>query len=150
MIPTGFRFKTRRRSAKPKLDFSIINASAKTPEAPIGRIQGQVPDSKQEWWVGSALNRIGIPYEYQYPVNGGRRRGGYLIDFVVNTDPLWTMFEVEGNHWHTGELGADDLKRKADIEQLMQDICRIPIISLWVPDMLDEDTVFKTLRGYLT
>lgn len=99
--------------------------------------------------MAKALNRIGIPYTYQYPIQGGRTRGGYLIDFVVQTVPLATMFEVEGNHWHTGELGADDKKRKADIEDIMQDQARTPIESLWVPDLLDEDTVFMKLRSIL-
>lgn len=144
---TIYTFPTRSRGSRPKFEYGTINT--REPEDAIGLLQGQVPDSKQEWWVGSALNRLAIPWTYQFPVNGGRSRGGYLIDFVVHTDPLATMFEIEGNHWHTGELGADDKKRQADIEQLMQDICRIPIISLWVPDLLDSETVFQKMREYL-
>lgn len=145
---TIYTFPTKSRISKPKFEYAAINA--RELDDPIGLIQGQMPDSKQEWWVGSALNRLKMDYTYQFPVNGGRARGGYLIDFVVMTDPLATMFEVEGNHWHTGELGADDLKRKADIEQLMQDICRIPIETLWVPDLLDAETVYQKLRERLT
>ena len=143
-----YKFPTKRRVSRPKFEATGINA--KELDDPIGMIQGQTPDSKQEWWVGSALNRLEIPYTYQFPVNGGRSRGGYLVDFMVHTDPLYTMFEVEGNFWHTGELGADDLKRKADIEQLMQDICRIPIETLWVPDLLDAETVYQKMRERLT
>lgn len=142
-----YEFRTPRRSARPKLN--TTSANVRQPDESIGMIQGQVPDSRQEWWVAKALNRIGIPYTYQYPIQGGRTRGGYLIDFVVQTVPLATMFEVEGNHWHTGELGADDKKRKADIEDIMQDQARTPIESLWVPDLLDEDTVFMKLRSIL-
>src|SRR5687768_4047867 len=104
-----YKFPTPRRRAKPKLEKSFD--VEKELDEPIGLIQGQTPDSKEEWWISKGLNRIGIPYTYQYPVNGGRKRGGYLVDFVVNTVPLATMIEPVGNHWHTGELGADDKKR---------------------------------------
>jgi hypothetical protein len=141
-----YKFKTRRQ-AKPKLE--TPNYEQKAQEEPIGIIQGKVPDSKQEWWIAKALDSLKLPYTYQYPVNGGRQRGGYMIDFVIHTVPLATMVEPVGNHWHTGELGADDKKRQADIEMLMQDICKTPIVLLWIPDLLDEDTVLKKLRREL-
>ena len=142
-----YKFPSPRRNARPKLDQQA--PPEKEQDEPIGQIQGQTPDSKQEWWVAKALNRIGIPYTYQYPVNGGRQRGGYMIDFLVQTVPLATMVEPVGNHWHTGELGADDKKRQADVETLMQDIARTPIVNLWIPDMIDEDTVYQKLRSEL-
>ena len=142
-----YKFKTKRR-ARPKLDAEPVEQKAQ--EEPIGLIQGQVPDSKQEWWIARALDRLHMSYTYQYPVNGGRQRGGYMIDFVIHTVPLWTMVEPIGNHWHTGELGADDKKRQADIEDLMRDVCKSPIVLLWIPDLLDEDTVFRRLQKELT
>ena len=141
-----YKFPSKRR-AKPKIEQPP--EPEKEAEEPIGLIQGQIPDSKQEWWIAKALNRIGIPYDYQYPVYGGSQRGGYKIDFVVHTVPLATMVEPIGNHWHTGELGADDKKRQADVEDAMKDIARIPITNLWIPDLLDEETVYQTLRRYL-
>jgi hypothetical protein len=138
-----YKFPTRRRSASPKFDKFQPEKEA---EEPIGLIQGQVPDSKQEWWVAKALNRIKIPYKYQYPVFGGRQRGGYMVDFVVMTQPLATVVEPIGNHWHTGELGADDRKRQADIEDAMKDMAKTPILNLWIPDLLDEETVYQKLR----
>lgn len=141
-----YKFLTRRNA---KILLERAGSNAKPLEEPIGLIQGQVPDSKQEWWIAKALNRIGIPYTYQYPVFGGRTRGGYLVDFVVMTVPLATMIEPVGNHWHTGELGADDRKRQADVENAMQDFCRTPIVNLWIPDLLDEDTVFTKLSKEL-
>jgi hypothetical protein len=138
-----YKFPVARRR-KPELDKAPIEDKER--EQPIGLIQGQVPDSKQEWWIARALDRLKIPYTYQYPVNGGRQRGGYMIDFVVHTVPLATIIEPVGNHWHTGELGADDKKRQADIEDLMRDVCRTPILNLWIPDMLDEETVFQRIQ----
>ena len=142
-----YKFPTRNRRAKPK--FEQAPPPEKPEEEPIGLIQGKQADSKQEWWVAKALNRIGIPYDYQYPVYGGSQRGGYKIDFVVHTVPLATMIEPIGNHWHTGELGADDRKRQADVENAMQDIARTPILNLWIPDLLDEETVYQALRREL-
>ncbi len=143
-----YKFPTKRRAGKPKLEKLNPSATEELDE-PIGQIQGQTPDSKEEWWIAKALNRIGIPYTYQYPVAGGRQRGGYLVDFVVNTVPLATMIEPVGNHWHTGELGADDKKRQADVEDHMQDFCKTPIELLWIPDLLDEETVYLKLKELL-
>jgi hypothetical protein len=141
-----YKFPTRRRK-KPNLEKAPILENEDNEQ--IGLIQGQTPDSKEEWWISKALDRLGMSYTYQYPVNGGRQRGGYLVDFVVHTVPLATMIEPEGNHWHTGELGADDKKRDADVENAMQDIARTPILKLFIPDMLDEDTVYNMLSQEL-
>jgi hypothetical protein len=143
-----YKFPTSRR-AKPRLDRSGFVEEVKSPEDEIGMIQGQTPDSIQEWWISRALDRLKMSYTYQYPINGGRARGGYLVDFVVNTVPLATMVEPIGNHWHTGELGADDKKRQADVEDAMQDLCRIPILNLWIPDLLNAETVYQMLRREL-
>lgn len=142
-----YKFPTRRRS-KPYLEKPLNDE--KTDNEQIGLIQGQVPDSKEEWWISKGLDRLGLQYIYQYPVNGGRARGGYLIDFFVQTVPLATMIEPVGNHWHTGELGADDKKRQADVEFLMQDVARTPLLNLWIPDLLDEDIVYNRLLQELT
>lgn len=142
-----YKFRTTRRK-KPILETPA--REEKPEEEPIGLIQGQVPDSKEEWWIARALDRLKLPYTYQYPVNGGRARGGYLIDFLVHTAPLATMIEPEGNHWHTGELGSDDRKRDADVENLMQDIARTPITKLWIPDLMDAEIVFQRLARELT
>lgn len=143
-----YKFKTPRRSKKPLLE--KLRTDDVPEDEPIGIIQGQVPDSKQEWWISRALDRLGLSYTYQYPVNGGRQRGGYMVDFVVHTTPLATMIEPIGNHWHTGELGSDDKKRQADVESAMQDIARTPIMNLWIPDMIDQETVYQKLRAELT
>jgi hypothetical protein len=142
-----YKFPTRRRK-KPNLETPPDTEQKENEQ--IGLIQGQVPDSKEEWYISKALDRMGMGYQYQYPVNGGRERGGYMVDFVVFTVPLWTMIEPEGNHWHTGELGSDDKKRDADVEALMSDVCRTPILKLWIPDMLDEEVVFTRLVQELT
>jgi hypothetical protein len=142
-----YKFPKRRKQALPKLE-QLPKEKTDENEA-MGLIQGQEPDSKQEWITAKALERLGIRYIYQYPVNGGSQRGGYKIDFVVMTSPLATMIEIKGDHWHTGEMGADDKQRQANIESSMQDMCRIPILNLWASDLLDEETVFQRLSGEL-
>lgn len=142
-----YKFKTPRRSAKPYLEKTPLDEQPD--EEPVGLIQGQVPDSKQEWWVARALDRLKLKYVYQYPINGGRQRGGYMIDFLVGTVPLATIVEPKGNHWHTGELGKDDLKRQADIENIMQNEARTPILNLWIPDLINQETVYQVLRREL-
>jgi hypothetical protein len=142
-VAITYKFPTRRRAAKPLLD--KLPKPKAVEEEPIGLIQGQTPDSKEEWWISRALDRLKLPYTYQYPINGGRQRGGYLIDFLVHTVPLATIIEPIGNHWHTGELGADDKKRQADVENIMKDIARVPMTNLWIPDLLDAETVFQRI-----
>lgn len=142
-----YKFKTPRRAALPYLEKTPLDEQPD--EEPMGIIQGQIPDSIQEWWISLAGNRIKIPYTYQYPVNGGGVRGGYKVDFVFMTVPLATMVEAKGNHWHTGELAKDDLKREADIEEAMRDWCKTPIVNLWIPDLMDPETVYQKLRKEL-
>ena len=143
-----YKFKTPRPSQKPKFDLADLPVASENDE--IGLIQGKVADSKQEWWVAQALERLKLNYIYQYPINGGSTRGGYKVDFVVLTVPLATMVEPIGDHWHTGELGADDRKRQVDVENAMRDIARTPILNLWIPDLLDRETVFLKLRRELS
>jgi hypothetical protein len=143
-----YKFKTTR-VRKPILETVATQGKLDSGDNEIGEIQGQTPDSLQEWWISRALDRLKMTYTYQYPIAGGRKRGGYLVDFVVDTVPLKTMVEPVGNHWHTGELGADDRKRQADVEEAMRDICRTPIVLLWIPDLLDVDTIYDKLRREL-
>jgi hypothetical protein len=143
-----YKFPVRRRRAKPLLE--KLPRQKAVEEEPIGLIQGMEPDSKEEWWIARALDRLKLSYQYQYPVLGGNVRGGYKIDFVVHTVPLWTMIEPVGNHWHTGELGADDKNRQADVESIMQDVARTPMTNLWIPDLLDSETVFQRIAREFT
>jgi len=67
----------------------------------IKPIQGILPDSKEEFWVYLALEKLRLKYIFQYQVMGGRRfRGGQVIDFWVLTVPLPTPLYVQGMIWH--------------------------------------------------
>jgi hypothetical protein len=76
-------------------------------EDPPYFIRGVQADSKDEYWVGLALERIeeetGWGWAYQVPVYGGRMlRGGNVVDFLVYTPGRWTLLDPMGRYWHTG------------------------------------------------
>lgn len=70
-------------------------------------VRGQLADSKEEFWVSLALEKIeaetGWSWDYQVPVYGGRNIShGNVIDFLVHTPGRWTMLDPKGKYWHTG------------------------------------------------
>lgn len=102
-----FRLTENRRTSRPRNDRSprvpvIEDADEQGPFF----IRGQKAESKDEYWVSLALEKIeeatGWGWEYQVPVYGGRMRGGNVIDFLVYTPGRWTMLEPMGRYWHTG------------------------------------------------
>lgn len=86
----------------------------KDPEDTIGIVQGQMPDSRNEWFVALALDKLGIEYYFQVSLNGGTSiRGGQVIDFVVfrpNPTPVF----IQGEYWHNqAQQNEDILKQRA-------------------------------------
>jgi hypothetical protein len=68
-----------------------------------------------EYYTALALERLRIPYEFQYILWGGSQvRGGVRVDFVAYA-PFAIPIEVYGEYWHTGQLGADDRMRNARV-----------------------------------
>ena len=73
----------------------------KMPEPEIQRVQGIMPDSKEEFWVALALYKLKIDFVFQYQLFGGRKyKGGQVIDFWVYTMPLPTPIFVQGWYFH--------------------------------------------------
>lgn len=139
----SFKFKTRRPA---RIDVpNVIPRKQAAPPEPVGQIQGITPDSQQEWWVSQWLDRKKLDYKYQYLVFPGVE-DFYHIDFVIYTVPLWTMLELNGGHWHYGELGQDDRLRELKIEDAMRDKAKIPIRFLWADDMMTHETVYAALE----
>lgn len=112
--------------------------------ADLPPIQGKQPDSKEEVWVAMALEKLLIPYIFQYELVNAWLRGGILIDFLV-LFPFATPVEVMGEYWHTGELGADDRFRQAIIEQMIGR----QVINLWTQDLVDPETTYSVVRSEL-
>ena len=62
-----------------------------------------------EWRVALALEKLKIPYKYQFELMGGRAvRGGIVLDFLALTDPLSTPIDVRGEYWHQPRQRIDD------------------------------------------
>lgn len=101
------------RSKKEKVDpVKIVPDGTRDPEL-IGFIQGIMPGSIQEYRVAKALDRLGIRYQYQVEIGGGRTvRGGQIVDFVAYTYPLPTPIQIFGEYWHKSSI----LERFKDIE----------------------------------
>jgi hypothetical protein len=62
-----------------------------------------------EWFVSIALERLKIPYIFQYALLGGRTmRGGIVLDFLALTDPLSTPIDLRGDYWHQPKQRIED------------------------------------------
>lgn len=111
----------------------------------IGLIQGIEPDSRYEWYVAKALERIEMPYIFQYEIFDAGVRGGILIDFLVLTDPLATPMEVDGEHWHSGERGSEDIMRHVIIEQYFEGEAQ-PLLILYGKDVSTPELAESAVR----
>lgn len=139
-----FKFKTRKAS---RINVpQVFPVKAAEPVEQIGLIQGQIPDSKEEWWGSLWLGRKKLDYKFQYRAFAGAKYF-YDIDFLVYTVPLWTMLEFNGGHWHEGELGQDDRLRQLRIEDAMRDVAKIPMSFLWANDMVNRESVEAALEA---
>ncbi len=99
-----------RKKMKPEVERPPV-IKAPPDEEPVGLIQGRTPHSVQEWYVSQALKQLKFNYVYQYSIaNGENVAGGYLIDFLVYTDPQPTPLEVHASYWDTLHRRADDFR----------------------------------------
>lgn len=110
----------------------------------LPEIQGKRADSKEEVWVAMALDKLKLPYIYQFDLYGTARiRGGIVIDFLI-LFPFTQALEIQGEYWHTGQLGSGDRLRKAIIEAE-----GIPVLYLWTIDIPTPEDTFSKVRNLL-
>lgn len=77
------------------------SGALKEPFPEVQRVQGIMPDSKEEYWVALALWKLHIDFVFQYQLFGGRKyKGGQVVDFWVYTMPLPTPILVQGWYFH--------------------------------------------------
>ena len=116
-------------------------------EETIGLVQGQMPDSIQEYWVSQALYKYGIEFRFQWEIFGGRtRRGGLIVDFVV-WNPMFSPVLVHGEYWHKGELtGGDKTALIAIADYFKIGVESIPILLVKKDGQTKED-VFSWVRN---
>lgn len=95
----------------------------------VRRIQGTVVDSDDEWVLYTVLEYRKVDYIYQYEMNGGRVRGGQVIDFVILHPLPYALYvgHGEGGYWHGGAREMEDkikqdAARRAGFEVVLFDI----------------------------
>ena len=109
----------------------------------IGLIQGQMPDSDNEWFVSLALDEqikkgAIAAYMYQYAINGGREmRGGVIIDFLVFSPFARAVFVGAGGYWHGKQRELSD--------ELAHALCAEMFGESNVIDLLEEETSSEEL-----
>ena len=90
------------------------NLKVEEPTPTIGLIEGQIPDSDNEWFVSLALDKAIeradiVGYTYQYPLGGGREvRGGVVVDFVIYAPFAQALFVGAGGYWHGANRKTSD------------------------------------------
>lgn len=139
------------RKLKLKIPPKILNLRKEAfPE--VKRVQGIMPDSKEEYWVALALWKLKIDFIFQYQLFGGRRyKGGQVVDFWVLTHPLPTPIFVQGWYFHygTAERAAQSRMNLMYIESRLNGKARKPVevLDLEIPTPDDAYFVVKRKLG---
>ena len=101
--------------------------------------------TQPEYYVAVSLDRLKLPYLFQFEVIGGRtRRGGLILDFLVLTDPLSTPVFVNGEYWHSGEQSSEDKLLQAIIGQY-PDFAE-PVV-LWGEQLQTEQDAYSAVKA---
>lgn len=106
----------------------------KPPNEPTGLIQGREPGSVQEWRVAQALGRIKMRFIYQFEIFDASVRGGIILDFLVQTNPLATPLEVDGQYWHRGERSSKSIMRQVILDDYFRGKAQ-PLVVLYGKDL---------------
>jgi hypothetical protein len=144
-MPKPYQFPTGRRRAAPQYNTPAIRGTDLAAPEPTGLVHGQPAGSTDELRVSISLDKLGLEYQYQVPIYGGRmRRGGQVIDFVV-FNPFPVPVFVNGEYWHTGQLGEEDKLKLATAQQYYN---RIPVV-LWGKDLQTQEDTDAIVRQEL-
>ena len=102
-------FKFGRKAAYAKPVFHSVRAEKLKNEKdlPPWYIRGIKAGSKEEYWCSIVADEFqesqGWAWEFQVPVYGGRTRaGGNVVDFLIHTPGMKTMWDPMGRYWHAG------------------------------------------------
>jgi len=82
--------------------------------------------SINEFYVGTALDKAKVPYEYQYQVGQYKALGSQAADFYLGA-PLNRILQVQGDYWHGGSKSAESILKA---EQL-QSKSHMPVDQIW-------------------
>ena len=141
--------KFRGRHIDPGNPVKIRSRIPKDPFPQIRPIQGIMPDSKEEFWVMLALERLKLDYIFQYPVMGGRSSGGQVVDFWVYTVPKPTPILVQGIYWHyTAPKRYNSLLAIAKLEDYFRGKIN-EVIEVFDTEMPTPDLAYQVVRRKL-
>jgi hypothetical protein len=117
----------------------------------VGLIAGQKAGSSLEWVVAQALWKLKFVFDYQVSVNGGRMRGGTVIDFLVHTAPLYTPLYSHGEYWHKGRNGMDDDLTIANVKRGLarMGISATEPVIVWGAECPNVDAATRVLQKRL-
>lgn len=135
----------KKRLPKGEIKASPYPKPEKQAELPIREVQGKMPDSRQEYYVALALDRLQLPYTFQYSIDGGTRiRGGQVLDFLVHTRPLATVLEIYGSYWHEDEATIADALQEQRVKDYFGGSIQYKVI--WEQDLQTPDEAYATVR----
>ena len=98
-----------------------------------------------EFYVALALDRLKLPYMFQYQILGGRvRRGGIILDFLVLVPPLSIPLLVHGNYWHRDEMSTQDKLEESIIRQMPE---FGELIILWGTDVNTPEKAYASVKS---
>lgn len=123
-------------------DFPEFPAITEQKEEAPTTFRGKDIDSKEEWWIIKVLLKLNRNFIYQYPVFGGYRRGGFIIDFFVEIPPTNLFIEFYGAYWHEGARGSDDDLR----ERIIENTLNIPVEGIYQSDAENEESIERAVR----
>jgi len=108
-------------------------------------VQGKVATS-YEFNVAWALDKLELPYMFQFAFFGGRAvRGGIVVDFLVLTNPLSTPVWVNGGFWHQGKRASEDSYQQAVLYFVARGELNRPV-TLWDPDCRTKEAALSAIR----
>jgi hypothetical protein len=103
--------------------------------------------SKNEYYVAKALLKLGLQFQFQVTIAGGRQQAfGIVLDFLVMTVPMPTPLWVHGEHWHSGARRAKDLRQQDKVREEMQGAVNEPK-EIWGSESDTEERAFVAVRN---
>lgn len=124
----AFQF-SNKRVARERVKVRSYGNVEKTPSDDPQPVHGIMPDSKEEYWVAIALDKLKIEFDYQYEVSGGRNlKGGQIVDFMAWTAPLPTPIYIQGKYWHSGLQKMQDILNVEALKSLYHGQIRDPLL----------------------
>ena len=88
----------------------------KEEELEIYPIQGIFPDSRNEFVLALAFEKLGIQFEFQKLLGDFGVRGSQIIDFIAYVAPSPKACFVQGAYWHDQRSESEDILKHSVAE----------------------------------